>query len=66
MTYDQSRYISIMKWRAKNIEKVNALNNSYKIKLGKEEISIRNKRYKEKVKYYSYELESKRFLKILL
>ena len=60
MTYNQSRYVSIMKWRAKNVEKVNALNNSYKIKSGS------NKIYREKVKYFNYELESRRQLKILL
>ena len=60
MTYNQSRYVSIMKWRAKNVEKVNALNNSYKIKSGS------NKIYWDKVRYYDYERECKRQLKILL
>ena len=58
MTYNQSRYISIMKWRAKNIEKVNALNNGYKIK------GEYNRKYWDKKNYYDYERECKRQRKI--
>ena len=60
MTYNHARYLSIMKWRAKNREKSNALNNSYKIKYGT------NKIYWDKFRYYSYDREAKRLCKILL
>ena len=56
----------IEKWRDTHRAKYDEIQFNFNSSIPKEHRKISNKLYRDKVKYYSYDLESKRFFKILL
>ena len=70
MTYNEKTYGYIKKWRDTHKEEFNALQNTYNRKRDPETINLYNKQLKymkiEKKCYFDYDVEKKRFLKILL
>ena len=70
MTYNEKTYGYIKKWRDTHKEEFNALQNTYNKKRDPATINSYNKRLNymkiEKKNYFDYEVEKKRFFKILL
>lgn len=70
MTYTDKTYGYIKKWRESHKVEFNALQNTYNKKRLASDINLYNNRLyhmkKEKKFYFDYEVEKKRFLRILL